>query len=112
METMQIYERVNQITPLGENEFISHLNATIDELYTQYDEKYILVPEATTVKISAMGDGLNIYDEYATAITDNILFFATNDANRKTDFTAHIQMAYKKVWRKIHTERNRTREVW
>lgn len=112
METMQIYERVNQITPLGENEFISHLNATINELYNKRDEKYFLTPEAATVNIASLSDGLNIYDEYVTPVIDNILFFATGDTKYKTDFTAHEEYAYRKVWRKIHKNRRIEREVW
>ena len=112
MDLITLYDRVVQTLPLDTNAFMSHLNSTIDEFYAQYDEKYILTPGATKVYATSMDDGLNIYSEYTSAIVDNILYLASGDANKKTDYQAHVQMAYKRVWKRYHSERHLTKEVW
>ena len=112
MDINEIYERVLITAPVDTNTFIIHLNTTIDELLNKYDDKYVLTPEAVSVHVTGMDDGLNVYDEYMTPITDNIIFLITGDGNRKTDYVAHAEYAKKRVWRKIHTERHLRREVW
>lgn len=112
MDLITLYDRVQQTLPMDTNAFMSHLNSTIDELYAQYDEKYILIPNAVKVYATSMDDGLNIYDEYTAAIVDNILYLGSGDSNKKTDFQYHVQMAKNRVWKKYHVERHLTKEVW
>jgi protein-tyrosine phosphatase len=112
MELKAIYERVLQTLPMDTNAFISHFNATIDELYAQFDEKYILTPNAVKIYVSDMDDSINIYHQYTTAFVDNILYLASGDDKKKTDFQYHLIMAYKRVWKAYHEDRRLAREVW
>jgi hypothetical protein len=39
-----------------------------------------------------------VYDEYYPAIWDNMLLLLTGDGDRKTDYVAEANAAYKSVW--------------
>lgn len=112
MNILSLYESVCYTSPIDENLFIEYLNRTIDELSADIKDKYLCLEATALPHIEAITDGCNLYDEYRTAVLDNILYFASGDTARKTDFVAHADQAYKKVWKRLSTGKFKAREVW
>lgn len=112
MNILSLYESVCYTSPIDENLFIEYFNRTIDELSADIKDKYLCFEETALPRIEAISDGSSLYDEYRTAVLDNILFFATGDTAHKTDFVAHADQAYKKVWTRLSTGKYKAKEIW
>lgn len=112
MNILSLYESVCYTSPIDENLFIEYLNRTIDELSADIKDKYLGIDPAVVSRVEAITDGCNLYDEYRTAVLDNILFFSTGDTAHKTDFVAHADQAYKKVWTRLSTGKYKAKEIW
>ena len=97
---------------MDENTFLEYLNRTIDELYSEYHVKYLCPAEAVLSRVSALDEGTSLYDEYSIPLMNNILFFATGDTARKTDFVTHKERAYNKVWRRMSYGKRKPGDVW
>ena len=111
MDVLSIYERVNFTHPMDQNSFFSYLTDAIGELVSFYGEKYVFFKPDHTV-ISSLDDGLNIFPHYESALVDDVLFYATHDASRKTDFTSKAQMAYHTVWKIINHGKRIRKDKW
>lgn len=112
MNILSIYEAVCHAFPIDTNKFINYFNRTVDELSSEFDGKYLCGEDTCIIPAEVISDRSNIYDDYKTAVIDNILFFASGDTARKTDFVAHKALAYKKVWRRLHSGKRKTGDVW
>lgn len=96
MTTKELYDRITAENPCGEPAFIRHLDMTVRTLENRYGKKYVYA--SSYQKPLAINDDISVYDEYFSAIVDNILFLITKDSDRKTDFVAEADFAYKTVW--------------
>ena len=96
MITKELYDRINAESPCSEPVFIRHLDTTVRTLETRYGKKHVY--ETAYQKPTTINDDISVYDEYFPSIVDNILFLLTKDSDRKTDFLAEADFAYKAVW--------------
>ena len=112
MNILSLYESVCYTSPIDENLFIEYYNRTIDELTADIKDKYLCVAYTVPEHAETIDDGSNLYDEYRTAVLDNILFLASGDTARKTDFIMHKEQAYKKVWTRLSSGKFKPKEIW
>lgn len=96
MTTKELYDRITAENPCGEPAFIRHLDSTVRALESRYGKKYVYA--SAYQKPLTIHDDISVYDEYFPAIVDNILFLITKDTDRKTDFIAEADYAYKTIW--------------
>lgn len=97
MNIKSLYDTVVLRSPCSHNEFLTHLDTTVRTLSAQYGMSYVV--KSGTYGIPRYIDSdIPVYDEYYPAICDNILFLLTGDGDRKTDYVAEANAAYKSVW--------------
>lgn len=112
MDVHSIYERVTFTTAIDQVTFIGYLKDAVSELRTFYGDMYVLSRPDNPEGIETLDDGISVYDEYFSAIIDDILFYATGDDDRKTDFVSKSKYAYHTVWRRKNTGRRIRKDVW
>ena len=71
-------------------------------ILARYGPKYVLIPGETYSRPAGLRADVPVYDEYMGAIYDNILFLLTGNGDRKTDYVAEAEDAYKTVWRGLN----------
>lgn len=97
MTLLEIFEKVNLVTPLEQRRFFNHFNDTVDELVAVFDG-LVLESEGEYTPLKDLSDSVPVLPLYHTAIVDNILFMATQDENRKGEFIRKAKMAHLKYW--------------
>lgn len=98
MNVKDLYDAVRLRTPCSQNEFLTHFDQTVRTLIAQYRVPYVVLKARIYGKPRSVGDDVPIYDEYYSAILNNVLFLLTGDIDRKSDFVAEAVAAYKSVW--------------
>lgn len=96
----ELYENVTHVQDTSQDAFMSHVDTTVRALMARYGEKYVLLPGTVWVKNVNIGADMPVYEEYFPAIRDNVLYLLTGNGDRKTDYVAEAEDAYKTVWRK------------
>ena len=97
MNIKSLYDTVVLRSPCSHNEFLTHLDTTVRTLTAQFGMSYVI--ERGTYGIPRyIESDIPVYEEYYPAICDNILFLLTGDGDRKTDYVAEADAAYKAVW--------------
>lgn len=85
----------------GQAVFMSHLDTTIRALMARYGAKYVVLRHQVYTRPISVEDEIPVHEEYFPAILDNILFLASGNPDRKTDYVQEAEDAYKTVWRKL-----------
>jgi hypothetical protein len=99
MDIKRIYQRVVMGgANIEELDFFMYFNDTVNSLRSKFKDKYVVLPGNTYVPIDDLEDTAAIYDLYFECIVDNIIYIATNNAERKIDFENKAQQAYLAVW--------------
>lgn len=96
----ELYENVTHVQGTSQDVFMSHVDTTVRALMARYGEKYVLLPGTVWGKTVNIGTDMPVYEEYFPAIRDNVLYLLTGNGDRKTDYVAEAEDAYKTVWRK------------
>lgn len=99
MNIKDIYDTVTLSSDCSHNAFLTHLDSTINYLIAKYGVGRVIYAEEYQ-KPQTIDADMPIYDEYKAAICDNILYLTTGDTNRKTDFVAEAEYAFKTVYAK------------
>lgn len=97
MNIKDIYDTVTLSSACSHNAFLTHLDSTINYLIGRYGKKNVFVSDGYQ-KPRTIDTDVPIYDEYKAALCDNIIYLLTSNADRKTDFTAEADYAYKTVY--------------
>lgn len=97
MNIKSLYDTVVLRSPCSHNEFLTHLDTTVRTLSAQYGLSYVITSGTYGIPRYVDSD-IPVYDAYYPAICSNILFLLTGDADRKTDYVAESDAAYKSVW--------------
>lgn len=96
MITKELYDRIIAETACSEPAFIRYLDSTIRLLESRYGKKYVYA--SAYQKPMTIRDDISVFEEYFAALVDHILFLITKDVDRKADFLAEAELAYKTVW--------------
>lgn len=97
MNIKSLYDTVVLRSPCSHNEFLTHLDTTVRTLSAQFGSSYVITSGTYGIPRYIDSD-IPVYDAYYPAICSNILFLLTGDADRKTDYVAESDAAYKSVW--------------
>ena len=94
MNVIDVFERVTLTTPLSQPKFIHYFNDSVAYLVSKYRPRYVLTDDMNILeKAEDIHDTVAVMEQYADAIVDNIIYLATDNADRKTDFEigrAHV----------------------
>ena len=97
----ELYENVTQVEACGQDKFLSHVDTTVRALIARYGERYVLLPgNQAWIRVREIESEIPVYEAYFPAIRDNVLFMLTGNGDRKTDYVAEAEDAYKSVWRR------------
>lgn len=97
MNIKDIYDTVTLSSPCSHNAFLTYLDSTMNYLIGRYGVKNVCRSGIYQKPINVESD-ISVYDEYKAALCNNILYLLTNNVDRKTDFTAEADYAYKTVY--------------
>lgn len=101
MYVKDIYEAVQVDTPCTQPKFLSYLHITVQLLLSKYGDRYV-VGDSAYIKPVSMDTNIAVEDAYFNAIVDNIAFMVSRDENRKVDYVAEADDAYRSVWTQRH----------
>ncbi len=114
MTILEIFEKVNLVTPIEQRRFFNYFEDTVNELQSLYsdfgDFVFIEGKEYTPPK-SLNADNV-VLPLYHNSIVDNILFLATNEETYKGEFIRKSDDAYKKYWNMNAKGRRKRRMRW
>ena len=99
MNIKDIYDTVTLSSACTHNAFLTHFDTTINYLVARYGQKNVFVDDSYQKPHSIDAD-VPVFDEYKAALCDNIIYLLSGNADRKTDFTAEADYAYKTVYAK------------
>lgn len=97
MSILEIFEKVNLITPIEQRRFFNFFADSVDELQAQYP-KFVIEDDATYTPPTALTDKNVVKPLYHNAIVDNILFLAGRGETYKSEFLRKSNAAYLKYW--------------
>ncbi len=93
-----IYDTVTLQTPCSHNEFLTHFDQTVRTLIANYRAQYVVLRGRIYAKPRTVNEDVPVHEEYFAPIVNNILYLLTADGDRKTDFVAEADAAYRSVW--------------
>jgi hypothetical protein len=114
MEIVEIFEKVNLVTPIEQRRFFNYFEDTVNELQSLYSDfgDFVFVKGKEYTPPKKLSDANVVLPLYHNAIVDNILFFATNEENYKGEFIRKSDDAYKKYWNDNAKGRRKRRMRW
>lgn len=101
MIAKELYESITLAAPCHQAEFLNNFDLTVRALLARYGPRYVLLPGAVYDKALGIEDEIPVLEFYYPAIRDNILYLLTGNGDRKTDYVAEADDAYKTAWRQI-----------
>lgn len=97
MTILEIFEKVNLVTPIEQRRFFNYFEDTVNELQTLY-AGFVLEKEAKYTPPKALSDENAVLPLYHNSIVDNILFLAGQNENYKGEFIRKSRLAFLKYW--------------
>ena len=97
----ELYDKVTLAQPCNQSDFLTHFDTSVRSIVSKYGTKYVLLPDTVYTRPTGINDDSPVYEEYMNAIYDNILFLLTGSTDRKTDYVAEADDAYKTVWKRL-----------
>lgn len=95
-----IYNALLRLTDMTEGRFVALYNMTVNELCSEYGERFILHDESKASIKTLNEDAVNLR-EYDGAIINNILFLDNNAKTIHKEMSiSQARSAYQTVWRK------------
>lgn len=102
MTILEIFEKVNLVTPIEQRRFFNYYEDSVNELLSMYGD--IVLNAAVVDEKGNFSLPENLSDEgvvlplYNNAIVDNILFLAGQGEAYKSEFIRKAQATYLKYW--------------
>ena len=97
MKVLEIFEKVNLTVPIEQRRFFNHLEDTVDELKSMY-RRFVTEDDKEYIKPEDINGEIIILPLYKDAIVENILFLATNEEPRKSEFIRKSRQAFLRYW--------------
>ena len=98
MNIKSIYDTIVLRAPCSHNTFLTHLDMSIRSLITNYQGSYVITTGEGYVPPKSVNDDVQVYEEYYSAIINNIMYLLTGDVNYKAYANIDGDSAYKAVW--------------
>lgn len=94
---LEIYEKVNLITPIEQRQFFNFFEDTVTELQALYSG-FVFKKDADCKPPKALSDENAVLPLYYSSIVDNIVFLAGGEETYKSEFIRKSRNAYLKYW--------------
>ena len=111
MSILEIFEKVNLITPVEQRRFFNFFEDTVAELQALYSG-FVFDKDADFTLPTILSDVNIVLPLYHSAVVDNIIFLATGEETRKSEFIRKSRAAYLKYWNDNAKGRKMKRLEW
>lgn len=115
MTILEIFEKVNLVTPIEQRKFFNYFEDTVNELQSLYSDfgDFVFIKDSEYTPPKSLTEYNNVVlPLYHNAIVDNILFLATNEEVYKGEFMRKSDDAFKKYWNDNAKGRRKRRMRW
>lgn len=97
MSILEIFEKVNLVTPIEQRRFFNYFEDTVDELQALYSG-FVFEKDTEYQPPEALSDINALLPLYHNSIVDNIIFLAGGEEAYKNEFIRKSRAAYLKYW--------------
>lgn len=111
MSLLEIFEKVNLITPIEQRRFFDFFNDTVAELESMYGG-FVFEKDTEYQPPESLSDTIAVLPLYCGAIVDNIVFLENGEDGRKSEFIRKARNAYLKYWNDNARGRKMKRISW
>lgn len=111
MPMIDIFEKVNLIMPIEQRRFFNLFDDSVRELWSMYGD-FVFTKGTEYQPPENLNDENVVLPLYHSAIVDNIVFLATADEARKSEFIRKSRDAYLKYWNGNAKGRKMRRLEW
>lgn len=110
-DILEIFEKVNLITPIEQRRFFNFLEDTVTELESLYNG-YVFDKDTVFAPPASLADENVVLPLYHNAIVDNIIFLENGEETRKSEFIRKSRNAYLKYWNEAARGRKMRKREW
>lgn len=111
MTILEMFEKVNLVTPIEQRKFFNYFEDSVNELQAKYDG-FVFCENSEYSPPAALSDKNVVLPLYHNAIIDNILFLSGQDATYKSEFFRKAEEAFLKYWNDNAKGRRMKRMRW
>lgn len=111
MSILEIFEKVNLITPIEQRRFFNFFDDTVRELQASYSG-FVFEKDTEFEPPENLLDANVVLPLYHNAIVDNIVFLENGEETRKSEFIRKAREAYLKYWNDNAKGRKMRRLEW
>lgn len=111
MSILEIFEKVNLVVPIEQRRFFNYFEDTVSELQSMYSG-FVLEKDTEYQSPTSLSDENVVLPLYHNSIVDNIVFLASGDNARKSEFIRKSRDAYLKYWNDNARGRKMKRLEW
>lgn len=100
MTILEIFEKVNLITPIEQRRFFNYFEDTVNELQSMYRD-FVFIKDTEYTPPTRLSDESYknvVLPLYHNSIVDNILFLANAGETYKSEFIRKSRDAYLEYW--------------
>ena len=97
MSLLEIFEKVNLVTPIEQRRFLNYFEDSVAELEAMYNG-FVFKKGMTWQPPKSLSDESVVLPLYSNAIVDNIIFLSGGEESRKSEFIRKSREAYLKYW--------------
>ncbi len=108
MLVKDLYDKVNQIVPSSQDDFLVCLNEGIASLVAKYGADAIF-SDGRDGEAASISDELSLFGEWRECLLCYVVWQRSGDALRYERFETLGEYAYRTVWRKILKKKRRYR---
>lgn len=111
MSILEIFEKVNLVTPIEQRRFFNFFVDTVAELQALYDG-FVFEKNTEFKPPTALTDKNIVLPLYHNAVADNIIFLENGEEERKSEFIRKSRLAFLKYWNDNAKGRKMRRLEW
>ena len=111
MSVLEIFEKVNLIIPIEQRRFFNFFDDTVRELWSMYGD-FVFDKGTEYQPPKDLRDENVVLPLYHSAIVDNVIFLASGEETRKSEFIRKSRDAYLKYWNDNAKGRKMRRLEW
>lgn len=111
MSVLEIFEKVNLIMPIEQRRFFNYFEDTVAELQSMYSG-FVFEKDTEYQPPKTLSEENVVLPLYHNAIVDNIVFLASGEETRKSEFIRKSRNAYLKYWNDNAKGRKIKRMEW
>jgi len=97
---------------ISQREFVDYFNSSVSFLSARYGVLFVSANSEDVLPISDERSPCPVKSVYLDAIGDNIEYLKSGDENRRVDFVAKSEYAYRTVWRERIKNKKIKGDIW